>query len=472
MNPDFDPSPEKETPPAEPDAPRSYVLKTQKKEPRTVPLAAAIGALVTAVIIAVLTTFALTVTYRSSDLPNEVGTGQGSEPSFSELITIDKLFRQLTVRDLDDQAIGTALLKAYVEATGDRYAEYFTAEEYESLISEQNGEMCGIGISVINDTLTKSGVTYQAMIIANVYPDSPAEAAGVRAGDAIMYVRTGEEEAAVNDIGYTEALARLKGEEGTVAVFTVWRRTPGGDYEAIPITAVRKKLTTRSVTCRVSESDPTVGIVRATGFDNTTAPQFREAVDALRGKGCTAFIFDLRNNPGGLLTAVEDVLTFFLKPGDVMLYTRDREGKKDVFTVTVKDGKVTSGSGKLTVDDVGVYAGLPFCVLINGGSASAAELFTANVRDHGLGTVVGVKSFGKGTMQTTYSLSRYGYSGALKLTTRYYDPPSGENYDGPDKGIIPDRVVDLTDEAKEHNINVLPEAMDDQIRTALSVLRP
>jgi carboxyl-terminal processing protease len=93
-------------------------------------------------------------------------------------------------------------------------------------------------------------------------------------------------------------------------------------------------------------------------------------------------------------------------------------------------------------------------------------LFTANVRDHGLGHVVGTQTYGKGTMQTTYLLSNYGLSGALKLTTRYYDPPSGENYDG--VGITPDLVVDLSEEAMSYHINLLPDDKDDQLQAAIS----
>ena len=99
--------------------------------------------------------------------------------------------------------------------------------------------------------------------------------------------------------------------------------------------------------------------------------------------------------------------------------------EKTTYAVTVKDGKVTSGSGKLSVEDIGRYSAYPLTVLTNGNTASAAELFTANIRDHKPGAIVGTNTFGKGIMQTTYPLSRYGYDGALKLTTQYYDPPVG-----------------------------------------------
>lgn len=452
-------------------SPGTYVTGRHPKESRRIPLASAIGTVVTAVILAVLITFSLTTMYHTSDGVGEITSGQGEEPAFSELITLDKLFRSLTVRDLDDEAIGEALLKAYVEATGDHYARYYNEEEYKALIAEQNGSMCGIGISVFSNTLEYDGVTYQVVQVDSVYPDSPAEAAGVLAGDAIMRIGDGEDAVAVNDIGYTEALARLKGEEGTVAVFSVWRRSEDGNgYDTIRIEAERKQLTTLSVTGRVCTENEKVGVIRIRSFDNTTMPQFRDAMDQLIAGGCDAFVIDLRNNPGGLLSSVEDVLTFFLSEGDVMLYTRDRDDKKETACVTVSDGKVTSGSGQLKPEDVGCYRQYPITVLVNGYSASAAELFTANVRDHKLGTVIGTNTYGKGTMQTTYPLSRYGYAGALKLTTRYYDPPCGENYDG--IGILPDFVVELSEEAQSYNSHMIPDRVDNQLMTAVSVLKP
>ena len=112
---------------------------------------------------------------------------------------------------------------------------------------------------------------------------------------------------------------------------------------------------------------------------------------------------------------------------------------------------------------------LKFSVLVNKFSASAAELFTANIRDYELGRIVGVKTYGKGSMQTTFSLSRYGYDGALKLTTAYYFPPCGEGYDG--IGITPHVIVELSEEAEQYNINLLPDHLDNQLSAAISTMK-
>ncbi len=443
-----------------------------KREERKITLSAAIAAMATAVILTVLLTFSLTVGYLRKDTPPTADQGSGKNEStvFDQMEIIDKLFRDLTVTELDEN-FEDLILKSYVAATGDVYAEYFTAEELEALTGEQNGEMCGIGLSVVNGTYTAGGISYQSIVIANVYKDSPAEKAGILPGDYIMYVGVGEDRVFINDIGYTEALNRMSGEEGTTCSFTVFRYNPETDgYDELEFSAVREKMVTRSVNGRVYTIDPTVGVIRITGFDNTTASQFMETVEELKTKGCTSFVLDLRGNPGGLLTSVEDMLTFFLSENDTMISTKDSKGNETVTKLTVQDGKVLSGSRTLTAADVGKYRDLNFTVLVNQYSASAAELFTANMRDYGIAKVIGTTTFGKGSMQTTYRLSAYGCDGALKLTTAYYYPPSGVGYH--DKGITPDVEVELNEEAQKININLLTDEQDNQLTEAVKALKP
>lgn len=466
-------------PEAQEEAPEAahYVASKPPKPSSKVSMATALGTTILAVVLAVLLTFSLTATYYVKTpviaaKPSDSTTDSASDAMTTELSTIDKLFRSLTVYDLDDEALLTAVLKAYVEETGDKYAEYFTKEEYEAQVSDQNGKLCGIGVSIIQKSTPDD---QDAIYIVNVYEDSPAEEAGVRPGDYIVAIGEGDDAVTIEDVGYTNALQLLKGEEGSEAVFTVLRGT-----EELEIRATRRVIEVRSVLSHVYANDPSVGVVRLTGFDNPTAEQFKIAMDALIAQGCTSFVLDMRNNPGGLLTSVEDIVTFFLKENDVILHTRTRaqmdkgkeEGKeeKTTYTVTVSDGKVTSGSGTWKAEDVGCYAGYPLAVLINENTASAAELFTAVVRDHELGVVVGAeKSFGKGIMQTTYPLYQYGYEGALKLTTAYYDPPTGENYQ--DKGITPDILCELTQEEKDQNLYLLTDETDTVLRRAVAALQ-
>lgn len=468
--------------PREPLEPERYTSSRAPKPSRRVSLTSAIGTTVTAVVLTLLLTFSLTAKYYvkepviaakpetdavETDANGEVISGT-SVSMTDELATIDRLFRSLTVYDLDDQALLTAVLKAYVAETGDKYAEYFTAEEYAAQISDQNGKLCGIGISITEGTVHASDGDYQAILVVNVYADSPAEEAGVRPGDFIIRVGEGEQEASLREVGYTNALNLLKGDEGSEAVFTVLR-----GEEEILLRATRRIIEVKSVLYHVYDADPSVGVVRLTGFDSPTAGQFKDAMEDLIGRGCTAFVLDLRNNPGGLLTSVEDVATFFLQKDDVILHTRTRaqmdKNEESTYTVTVSGDKITSGSGSFAAEDVGRYADYPLAVLTNENTASAAELLTSVVRDHKLGTIVGMTTFGKGIMQTTYPLSHYGYEGALKLTTAYYDPPSGVNYHG--IGITPDIECELSEEAQKVNFNLLTDAQDDQLRRAVEALR-
>jgi len=254
----------------------------------------------------------------------------------------------------------------------------------------------------------------------------------------------------------------------------VYRRPQGADdttpYEEVEITAIRQKLTTRSVTYRVHETDNTVGIVKLTGFDNTTLTQFVESVEALKAQGCQYFVFDLRNNPGGLLTAVEDVLILFLREGDTVISTKDSSGREAVTKIAVNaEGMITCGSGTLTKDDLGMYRDLKLSVLVNAYPASAPKHPTANMRDYELCSIVGEKTYGKGSMQTTFSLTRYGYDGALKLTTAHYFPPCGEGYDG--IGITPHVEVTLSEEALKYNVNLLPDSLDNQLAEAINTMK-
>ena len=468
------PSPESDISPQ--DA-KHYVAAPPPKEGKKISLTAAIATVITSVVLAVLLTFSLTTAYMKNDIPNIVQPGQGSEEKnpFAELDVIDRLFRSATMmEDLDEDAIITAVLKSYVAASGDLYAEYFTEEEFKEQTSSQNGEMCGIGVSVVNATIEISGIPYQVITIAIVYPDSPAEAAGVMPGDHIVFVGTGNDKTLVNDIGYTEALNRMKGEAGTECAFTVYRLSSGTaentSYEEVEIKAIRQKLTTRSVIGHVHAVDKTVGVIKMLSFDNTTLTQFTETVEELKAEGCQYFVFDLRNNPGGLLTSVEDVLILFLQEGDTVISTKDSAGHESVTKIGVNSsGFVTCGSGDLTKSDIGKYRDLNFSVIVNEYSASAAELFTANMRDYELCKIVGVKTYGKGSMQTTFSLARYGYSGALKLTTAHYFPPCGEGYDG--IGITPHVVVELSEEALKYNINLLPDELDNQLAEAIKTMK-
>ena len=400
-------------------------------------------------------------------------TVQNFESTFPELDLIHMLFEQLSVYDVDKEALTVAVLKAYAEATGDLYAAYYTEEELKALTSENQGEMTGIGVSVINNQIEYNGYFYSVLTIISVYENSPALEAGLRVGDHIYsIVNENGETKTVHELGYDNTLSDIRGLEGTKAAFTALRPKGNGVFEAIPFEIERVKLTTVSVSGRVYEADPTIGIVKITQFDLTTPPQFKNTMDTLIAGGCTKFVFDVRSNPGGDLRSIEAVLSLFLNEGDVMITTQYKNGVSESDKVQVITG-LTGGyeTCNVTQDDIGKYRGYSFAVLTNGYTASAAELFTSNLRDYDLATLVGTTTFGKGCMQSTYPLAYFGVSGAFKLTTAWYLPPSGENYH--DIGIVPNIMVEMDDSLFEiyGNIYLIPDSEDPQIQAAVGALK-
>ncbi len=371
--------------------------------------------------------------------------------------------------ELTDEQLARAIVAGYKEVTGDLYAYYYNEEEYEALNDESAGENQGIGITVIENT------DYSCIEIASVIPGSPAEKAGIMEKDLIVQIGVGENAEMTSELGFEMALKKLQGEAGTTCAFGIVRNE---DFNNIlEYIILREVFTSESVIYEICAADSTVGIVKLLGFDLTTPPQFKEAMTDLISKGCTSFIYDVRNNPGGDLASVSAILSYFLNQDDVIIITEDTSGNVSTNVckpVTRSDDYSTCS---VTKEEIGMYRKYPAAVLINENSASAAELFTGTMKSYGLATIVGETSFGKGCMQSIISLSRFDNSlkGAIKMTTAFYRPHGMDNYHG--KGIEPTEgySVKLSEEAKKMNIYKLlyPEnqALDNQLTLALSALK-
>ena len=353
------------------------------------------------------------------------------------------------------------MLKAYAIASGDRYAMYYSQEEYEALISDNTGNAVGIGIMVQSDIEGKT------LTIVHVIPGSPAEEAGVLAGDVVLYVGTGEDRVSVAEAGASVASDRLVGEAGTKAEFTVLR-----DGEEIPFAVMRAAIKTVSVEMKVSATDPTVGIIDIYEFNTETPVQFKQAMTALMAAGCTKVIFDVRDNPGGDLNSISAVLSYFLEEGQTLLSTVEKDGTTTTYVVEAVSFSESSGyqSCRVAQEEIGMYRSFigSMTVLTNGNTASAAELFTAALKDYGLARVVGDTTYGKGIIQSIIPLSYWGYEGAVKLTVGYYNPPISGNYDG--VGIVPDVACTLSEEAAGISLYLLPEEKDGQLLAAINDL--
>lgn len=401
---------------------------------------------------------------------------------------IDYMFKNYSIFDVDYEKAMLAAIRAYVEATGDKYALYYTPDELEEMIADSNGDLCGIGVQVIFD------YNEYFIEIVMIMPDAPAEEQLV-VGDHITHIISDGERIAIADLvaqnkeklvtiypTYTDeeinnaacyetfqyVSSKLRGEEGTYAEFVIDRN--GSEIEC---KIQRAHVTSVTVSGKVSVSNPTIGILYISEFNLTTPTQFKASMDKLIKEGCTKFVFDVRNNPGGDLASVVAVLSTLLEKGDIILSTKDNGGVTEVTKVKTKTYSESSGytSCNVTEDDIAKYRGYDMVVLANGNSASAAELFTSALRDHELAQIVGVKTYGKGSMQSIITLSAYGddYHGAIKLTTKLYFPPCGEGYDG-GIGITPNYEVELSEEASSINFYKLTEDIDNQLQKAISVL--
>ena len=375
-------------------------------------------------------------TSAESGVPSEDGkTADGDFVSRAseKLSEIDSEFRRLYIGELDDDLLLKGVIAGYIYATGDPYADYYDSEGYEEYIDEMTGSGDGIGISVIYNSAVGG------LEVVSVFHDSPADGSGLRIGDVIVYV--GEEKESVTDLGYYVALSKLRGKAGTEAVFTVERS--GG--EEIDMRITRGEYVNLNVLSRVYSEDSSVGVVRILGFDGGTPEQMKAAFEELLGKGCDKIVIDLRYNPGGELRSVVGSLDYLLPEGPII-------------RIFDKDDKLVE-----QYDSDADCVSVPMAVVVNGMTASAAELFTAALRDYGLAKVVGTTTYGKGCMQLTEGLSD---GDALSVTYRLFKPPFSESYH--EVGIVPDIEEELDEEAAEKNIYKITDEEDNQLAAAVA----
>ncbi len=392
--------------------------------------------LIVAMLVTYMTTYSVMKVNEHQQENNAYVEGQKSEDPTYQMVK--KLFEMNYIGELPeiDESLGLdAMIRAYIAATGDPYARYMNAEEFAEYSASMQGDLVGIGVQVIYEPETNS------IEIMLVMPDSPAEKIGLQCGDLIV----GVDDLRADKDGYEKLVDAIAGKAGTPVKLTIRR-----DGKEFTETATRDHVTSLSVTYQMLKDGKT-GLIRIIEFNGTTPGQFKAAVEDLEKAGATALIFDLRNNPGGQLDSVLSVLSYLLPKDKVLIRISDAQGNE----VSQKD---ESKEEDHTVD-------LPMAVLINGNTASAAELFTSCLKDYDKVTTVGELSYGKGCMQYMYTLPN---GGVLSLTTRMYSPPLGENYDG--VGITPDISVSLSEEAAKLNPLKLTEENDDQLKAAIAAL--
>lgn len=391
---------------------------------------------IVSVLVAAILTFNLTFVILNVQHNKEINSLLTENGYLSSLLTVDQVIRENYLGDLDDEELRHAVIRGYLSGIGDKYCQYMTSEEYDAYLEEFKGNAVGIGVNVIYDLVSST------IEIIDVVPDSPAEKSDIRVGDFIVAVNGTK----VTDIGYYEAVDLIKGDKGTSVTITVLR-----DGNEIDIVCVRDAVAVVTVKHRVYTKDNTIGIVRISSFNAETPNEFKAAIEDLKNKGCNKFVFDVRNNGGGELNSILTTLDYILPKGKIA-YIRYASG------------------AEISLDSKESFLDASVAVLVNENTASAAELFAAALRDYAKegkydATLVGNKTYGKGVFQTMYLLPD---GSAFKFTTGRYDPPCGVNYDG--VGVIPDSIVDLSEEAEKIGFYKLTDDNDNQLTVAAEAL--
>ncbi|MBO5261767.1 MAG: PDZ domain-containing protein [Clostridia bacterium] len=375
------------------------------------------------------------------DLYNSLPEEQRNIETYQKLAYIDYYYRTNYVGKIDNEQLEYMVLNGYIMGIGDRYGGYYTSDEFKTILGDVEGNTVGIGVYISADKDT------DGIRISYVMKDGPANKGGLLPGDIITHV----DGQPVSELGYYVAIDAIKGTPGT-EIKLIFNRD--GTY--IEKTLVRASFDIETVIYSKHETEKDTGIIRIVEFNNATSQQFIDAVKyAVEVDGCTSLVFDLRGNPGGTMDSVVAMLDFML-PECVLVTQRFGGGQKIEIPSDLEGEEFT----KLYEEKE-----IKMAVLVNGDTASAAELFTSAMKDIGDVIIVGEKTFGKGCGQNVIPLSD---GTGFVFTTFMYDPPISPNYDG--VGISPDIEAKLSDDASNKNIFELSHAEDDQLKAAVEAL--
>ena len=344
-----------------------------------------------------------------------------------ELAATLKLFRAIQV--VKGQYVGTAegpllmtgSLKGMVNSLGDPYSVYLDPKMYSELMLETKGSFGGVGIVL--------GVKDKQLTVVAPIEGTPAETAGILSGDLIVKI-DGQD---TKDMALDEAVGKIRGKEGSKVTLTIQRT--GQEAEEYSLT--RATIVLKSVSGKILENG--IGYIRLSMFSETTGNDFTQKMSELTEQGMTSLILDLRNNPGGLIGESVKVARLLVPQGPIV-------------SVIGKDGERETSQSYLEKTP------LPLVVLINGGSASASEIVAGAIQDTGAGKLIGVKTFGKGSVQRIIPLDK---DSAVKITIAEYHTPKDRSIHG--KGIEPDIVVEMP---KDKDVK-----SDPQLDKAIEVLK-
>ncbi len=346
---------------------------------------------------------ALTVGVVSSLVTLYATMPPSGELSLAEFAHTQELIESFYLRDYDTEEIQYAGLKAMVAALGDPYSVYYTPEEFETFTQDSSGEYYGVGMGISIDEVT--GLT----VVTHFLEDSAAKEAGIETGDLIVSI-DGED---VTKKTLQEIRIMCIGEDGTRITIGVKR-----GEQVLEFTMTRRSVSLDMVEFVMLQGSR-IGHMRIKQFSGNCVELFHEGMEYFKKQGAEGIVFDLRNNPGGYLETVVNILDELLPEGTVV-YTKDKRGNEETWS---------SSEG---------HTNIPMVVLVNEHSASASEIFAGAIQDYGIGEIVGTRTYGKGVVQVVLPIASTG--GALKITASEYFTPKGRSIDG--NGIYPDHFVE------------------------------
>lgn len=333
---------------------------------------------------------------------------------------------QYVDQPVDDTKLMQGAISGMLEALGDEHTGYMTPDEYQEASTPLDGSYEGIGAYV--------DVTGDYLTIISAMPGSPAEEAGLRSGDEVIAIN-GED---VTDVDPSVVLKSVKGPAGTDVTVTIQRPETS---EVFDLTITRQKIELASVTSEMKDGD--IGYIYLSTFGETTTHELEIALESLLAQNPKGLILDLRYNSGGYLITAIEVISQFIDEGVVMI---EQQGNGEEITYEAESG--------------GLATEIPLVVLINEGSASASEITAGAIQDYGRGTLVGVTTYGKGSVQNWIPLENN--QGAVRITIARWLTPNRRQIN--EIGLTPDVEVSITQEDVDANI-------DPQLEKALDILR-
>jgi carboxyl-terminal processing protease len=347
--------------------------------------------------------FALSGTLAGLWMVTSVNAQSGYEDlrTFAEVLN---LIKKNYVDETKTKDLVAGAVKGMINSL-DPHSGYLSPDAFKELKVETKGEFGGIGIQI--------GLKDSLLTVIAPIEDTPAYKAGIKAGDKIIKI-AGE---STKDMGLNDAVTKMRGPKGTSIVITIFRE---GWKQTKDFTIVRDVIKIKSVKAKMLPDN--IGYIKLTQFQESTSSDLAAALEKLKKEGMASLILDLRNDPGGLLNSAVEVSEQFLPKGKLVVYIKGRNGEKTEY---------------LTENNK-PYTEMPMVVLVNQGSASASEIVAGALKDWGRAVIVGVQTFGKGSVQSLIPLSD---GSGLRLTTAKYYTPKGTSIQG--IGITPDIVVKL-----------------------------